>query len=133
MLTHPTELISKVSKALKDVGGASTEYQQVIIELEGLKNALRHLAALKPSEDNINHVNAIRGMALACQLPLRDFLARLQRYERTMGPLVRRRPFIGAGQKIGWTFFVMEEVTKLRAFLAAKVMSINLLLATHAS
>ena len=83
---RPTDLIRKISKALKKTGGASAEYQDAIIELKGLKHALQHLEALEPTEDNFRHVNAIRGMALACQLPLRDFMTKLEKYESSLGP-----------------------------------------------
>jgi len=110
-------LVKKISKALKETGGASSEYQQVVIELKGLKNALRHLEALEPSEDNVNHVNAIRGMALACQLPLREFLANFERYESSMGPFAATRSFRGAGRKAKWALAVTGEVEKLRALI----------------
>lgn len=61
-------LVKRVTKALKETGGASTDYQLVVIELKGLKSMLRHLEALEPNEDNVIHINAIRGIALACQL-----------------------------------------------------------------
>lgn len=129
----PPGLVKKVSKALKDAGGASSEYQQVVIELKGLKNALRHLEGLEPTEDNARHVNAIRGMALACQLPLREFLTKLERFESSMGPFASGQPFRGAGRKAKWAVAVAGDVEKLRALIAAKVIGINLLLATHSS
>ena len=55
-------LIKKVSKALKHTGGAAADYQNVLVELKALKNVLRHLETLEPTEDNIRYVNAIRGM-----------------------------------------------------------------------
>jgi hypothetical protein len=134
VLTLPTcaELCTKVAKALKETGGASSEYQNVIFELHGLQNALARLAALEPTESNISHVNAIRGMALACRLPLQDFLSRVEKYESTMGPMapISMR---GAGKKAKWAVFMIEEVKRIRAVISAKVISINLLLATHAS
>lgn len=78
--------MKRVTKAFKDTGGASTEYQLVVIELKGLKNILRHLERIEPTEDNVTHINAIRGMAFACQLPLRDFMVKLENYESTLGP-----------------------------------------------
>ena len=104
-----------------------------MIELKGLKNALRHLEVLEPTEDNVSHVNAIRGMALACQLPLREFLTKLERYESSMGPFAPKQSFRGAGRKAKWAVAVARDVEKLRALIAAKVISINLLLATHSS
>ena len=126
-------MIRKISKALKQAGGASSEYQDAIIELKSLKHALQQLEAFQPAEDNYNHVNAIRGMALACQFPLRDFLAKLDKYENTLGLWAKRTSLRGIGQKTRWATGFNGEVGKLRALVAAKQISINLLLASHAS
>lgn len=115
------------------MGGASSEYQDVVIELKGLKHALQHLEALEPTEDNIGHVNAIRGMALACRLPLHEFLVKLEEYELSLGPWAERRPFRGARRKTQWAISFRQEVDKLRALVAAKQISINLMLAVQCS
>jgi hypothetical protein len=126
-------LISKVCKALRDSRGAAHEYQQVIVELEGLSKALVHLGSLQPSTSNAKHVNAIRGMAFACQLPLQDFLSKLNAYEASLGPASRRNPFRSVGAKTKWAISMATEVEKLRALIAGKVISIQLLLSTHTS
>ncbi|KAL8651894.1 MAG: hypothetical protein Q9210_003006 [Variospora velana] len=126
-------LIRKVQKALKDTGGASTEYQHVILELQGLENVFRQLEALEPNEDNVSQINAIRGMALACQIPLRNFLAKVEQYDTSMSPFATRFSFKSAGHKANWALFIAEDVTKLRALVAAKALSINLWFAMHVS
>ena len=118
-----------ISKALKRTGGASTEYQHGIIELKGLENVLRHLESLEPNQDNERHVNAVRGMALACQLPLRDFLAKVEKYEASLGPFSSPQWFRGLPQKSKWAVALAEEVEKMRALVAAKTVSISPLLA----
>ncbi len=126
------ELCTKVARALKDVGGAASEYQNVVIELHGLQNVLTRLAALEPTESNLHHVNAIRCMALACQYPLREFLASIRKYEDAMGPIASGG-IRSAARKAKWGVWVADEVKKVRAVISAKVISVNLLLATHAS
>ena len=133
LIAHFTDLIRKISKALKETGGASTEYQNAVIELKGLKHTLQHLEALEPTDDNLSHVNAIRGMALACQLPLRDFMTKLEKYEASLGPWESRSSFRTAGRKAKWAVSFVAEVEKLRAVVAAKQLSLNLLLTTHSS
>ena len=123
----------KISKALKRTGGASTEYQLAIIELKGLENVLRHLESLEPNQDNQRHINAIRGMALACQLPLRDFLTKMENYEASLGPFSSPQWFRGLPQKSKWAVTFAEEVEKLRALVTAKTVSISLLLAMDLS
>ena len=128
-----TGLCTKVAKALREAGGATAEYQQVVIEIEGLQDALTRLAALEPTESNIDHVNAIRRMALACQLPMKDFLLKLEQYESTMSPFTTSKSFRATGKKARYAVFMSEEVKTMRAMISGKVISINLLLATHAS
>ena len=133
MLRKATDLITKITKALKETGGASSEYQDAVIELNGLKTTLRQLEALQPTDDNIGHVNAIRGMALACQLPLRDFQTKLEAYEASLGPWEQSSPIRRAGRKTKWAVIFTAEVDKLRALVAAKQISINLLLSMQTS
>lgn len=107
------------------------EYQHVVIELTGLERILQHLAALEPTEDNVNQVNAIRGMALACQLPLRDFLVKLQQYESSLGPFAEVNPLRKFSKKSKWAVIFAEEVERLRVMVTAKTMSISMLLAMN--
>ncbi|KAL8784372.1 MAG: hypothetical protein Q9213_004024 [Squamulea squamosa] len=126
-------LIKKISRALRDSGGASSEYQGAVIELENLQRTLQHLGSIEPTEDNINHVNAIRGMALACQLPLQDFLAKLSKYEMSLGPWASHSFLRNATRKAQWATAFSDDVKQLRALVAAKQISISLLLAAHTS
>ena len=109
------------------------EYQSVVIELKALEDVLQHLRALEPTEDNLHHINAIRCMALACQLPLQDFLASIEKYESSLGPWSRQTALGSARHKVKWALSITEQVEKFRALMAAKNISINVLLATHSS
>ncbi|CAO2647556.1 Nn.00g084780.m01.CDS01 [Neocucurbitaria sp. VM-36] len=128
-------LIVKVSKAVKDKFGASNEYQHVILELQALEKTMRYLQALQPRKSNADHVNALRGMALTCRIPLQEFLERIQKYEASLGPFAThsRRCLKSAGRKSQWAIFMSDEVAKLRTAIGAKVLSINLLIVAHIS
>ena len=125
--------INKVRKAVKQSGGASTQYQGLVIELENLSATLSHLEALQPNEDNIQYVNAIRAMAMACKWPLQEFLSKLSLYENSLGPFAKAQPFRRAAHSARWGVSFVEEVEKMRALVAAKHISINLLLAMETS
>jgi hypothetical protein len=71
-------------------------------------------------------------MALACRLPLQDFLAKIEKYESGMGAFASKS-VRGAGQRAKWAVYIADEAQKLRALVSAKVLSINLLMATHTS
>ena len=114
--------------------GASAEYQHVQLELRMLKSTLEHLQALEPDASNIGHINSIKCVALACQIPLQQFLDKIQCFEASMGPFSRAKLSLSAaGRKAQWALFLSNEVNKLRAMVAAKVLSLNLLLGIHLS
>lgn len=127
------DLIKTVSKSLRESGGASNEYQHTVVELKSLEHIIQHLAALQPSEGNIQYVNAVRGMALACQIPLQDFMSKLAKYETSLGPFANHTATRGTRHKVKWALFFREEVDKLRALVTAKHISITLLLASQSS
>jgi len=132
-IDETTDLVNKLRKSLKDAGGAASDYQSAAIELENLATTLSHLEALQPNEDNIQHVNAIRAMAMACKFALEDFTRKMTRYESSLGPLARQNSLHTIGQKTKWSVIFAEEVEKLRALVAAKHVSINLLLGMQTS
>jgi hypothetical protein len=131
-LLFTTELVRKITKALQKVGGASSQYQHILLELNALYKVLQLLERLEPTEENASHINAIRGMALACQIPLRDFLTKLEKYEASLSPFSTQHSLRAAGRKTQWAVAIDGDVEKVRACMAAKVASINLLLQTHA-
>ncbi len=132
-IDQTTDLVNKVRKSLKDAGGAASEYQSAVIELENLATTLSHLEALQPNVDNIQHVNAIRAMSMACKLPLEEFLKKMTRYESSLGPLARQKSLHTICQKTKWSVTFAEDVEKLRALVAAKHVSINILLGLQTS
>ncbi|KAF8253177.1 hypothetical protein K440DRAFT_279586 [Wilcoxina mikolae CBS 423.85] len=124
-------LIAKITKALSDTKGASNEYQLVVIELQALERVLFQLEALKPNEANIGHINAVRAMALTCRLPLQDFINKLTKFEKSMGPRTSRNALHTFGRKAQWAVVMLDEVTTFRVTIAAKVASIHLLLGAY--
>lgn len=127
------ELCRKIAKALQDTDGASSEYQSVVIELHGLQNALSRLAALEPTQSNLNHVNAIRGMALACRVPLQEFLGKLNKYDASLGAMSKLPSIKAVARKAKWAIYMEAELKKIRAMVAAKMQCINILLSIHTS
>ncbi|KAJ4579705.1 hypothetical protein HRR86_003057 [Exophiala dermatitidis] len=123
-------LVVKVGKALRDADGASSEYQHLYVDLQALKRTLETLQALQPTEQNITHLNAIRCLALTCQVPLAAFLERLQKFEEKLGPFAKDS-VRGALRKSQWALQMGEQVRKFRATIAAKVLSLTLLLSVH--
>ncbi|KAF2690483.1 hypothetical protein K458DRAFT_244512, partial [Lentithecium fluviatile CBS 122367] len=132
---HERFVALTLAKALKDSGTAAAEYQQVVLELQGLQNVLARLAALEPTRSNIQYVNAIRAAAMASTLSLQEFLSKLERFEPSMSPFAAKKPFTmnKAGRQTQYAVFMAEEIQKMRALIYGNVIRINVLLATNAS
>jgi len=96
--------------------------------LISLKRALEHVGKLKPHKDQAIAVGQIKTAALACRYPLEDFLAKIGKYEQSLG-LGRSSGIIkNSGKKIEWAFAREEEVIKLRNYLNIRIGTINMLL-----
>ena len=125
-------LTVKIGKPLRESGGATTDCRLVIQDLLTLQQILEVLQSLRPAESSLSHVNAIRGMALTCLVPLNDFASKIERsYNPILGPGSSKNPFNRTAKKIQWALFADEEVSKFRAIIAAKIVSISLLLGIY--
>ena len=123
-------LISKVIKALEDSRGAASEYQSLIPELLRLQSLSQELQDIKPDASNLDHVNAVRGMALTFQKPLAEFLEKIEKYKSSLAKDSHvRNSFQGLHRKAQWAIVMPEEIDKLRSMITMKIATISLLLA----
>ena len=115
-------LIASIVKCLRDTGGARSDYQELIRELESLENALNHVDRLKdPAADRI------KCAALMCRYPLQEFLRKIEKYEGRIG--------LHAGShsvfpRLQWGLGKKGEIAKLRDYMNLHIGSINMQLLT---
>src|SRR5437868_2898214 len=101
------KLIVDVSKALKDAGGASDEYRNVVTELELLQNVLTQLqprTALCSSQSSTsNPFNAYAKQQADLTLAtLSDFLSLISKFDAKLGRQAPSHWYRGAGRKAQW-------------------------------
>ncbi|KAK6538083.1 hypothetical protein TWF694_010968 [Orbilia ellipsospora] len=101
-------LLRGVSDALKTVNNGSQTHQSFLLELEGLGLLLRFIALQDFNQKNMIHQNAIQGLVLSIQPPVRRFLEQ-------------------------WRMLQMNGVQILKAILSAKAIIISLLLSLKPS
>ena len=122
-------LAIQISKALRETGGASSECKGLIQDLHNLQQILELLQQLRPASGNLSHVNALRGVAITCLLPLREFAGKIEKsYGSISGPSQTRHHLSRTGRKIQWALFGADEVAEFRALISAKVGNVGLLL-----
>ena len=126
-------LISDIRKALQESGGAKDEIQAVLIDVAQLKSLLTHL-----SDDawghgvDVTHVNAVRGLALTSQVPLREFLAKIRKYRDVgLGGMHGLKRTVNEVRKVQWAVGMKEEISNFRTVIVYKVVTINTLLMVY--
>lgn len=126
------KLILDVTTALQDVGGAKSEYQDLVRELESLNTILRHLDKLDCDTQTASQtVLSIKYTALSCRHPLEVFLAKTQKYQRSLGVWSRSSTIRTAADKLRWSFGYGDEARRLQVFLNVYINTLNILLTEH--
>ncbi|KAF2195563.1 hypothetical protein K469DRAFT_722762 [Zopfia rhizophila CBS 207.26] len=131
MVGNASILTREREGSLKDIGGAKSEYHELLRALEVVQDALRRLDRLQPSESTCSSLDSIKYVALSCQYPLNDFLAGIRRYDKTLGLWAKERPTSTALNKLKWTFRHQNRVSHLQTYLKIHVGTINILLAEY--
>ena len=72
-------LANQIRKALKDVGGSEDDIQMVLQGLQQLELVLIQLRNGNWAKGgDLNHINAIRGIAVSCEATLKGFLQNVE-------------------------------------------------------
>ena len=122
-------LLHKVVVALKDTGGASSDYQDVSYFLNILSVTLQHLKALQAAPLDPNLAKNIEKHCAQIQGPLTAFHERISsRFERDLGAESTRLMFLTAGRKIQWALSMSKEVKKLQEKIGGSVAAIGIVL-----
>ena len=127
-----SNLISQVVCALREAGGSSFQYQRLRLELDALGLALREVDQLVPVEGLEATVEAIKATALSCQLPLREFLQSVAKYDQGLGAGHSAGIMKDVLYKVKWVASKKLEATmKLREEIVGYLGGINLLLGLY--
>ncbi|KAI9679710.1 MAG: hypothetical protein M1822_007316 [Bathelium mastoideum] len=121
----------QVFSSLKDSGGSQSEYQELLRELNGLKTALQHIDNLQATGDTLSpRLIELKSIALACRVPLEEFVSKVKKYEKGLGSesSKRRRIVKDTTRKIQW-LGMKADVHRLQHYLNIHIGTINILFA----
>lgn len=93
-----------------------------------LQRALSQVDKLKGRGDQAIAVDQIKYAALTCRYPLEDFLAKIQKYEKSLGVGKSVGRIKHAGRKVQYAFEKKDEADTLRTYLNMHIGTINMLL-----
>lgn len=125
-----TKIIVDISLSLRDVGGSASEYQELLREFGGLQQALGSVEKLKAIPDLQPAIDQIKCVALACRIPLTDFLSSIRKYEESLGTGKSRGRLLDWRYKAQWSFR-QNDLVKLQGYLNVHVGTINAMLLAH--
>ena len=84
---------------------------------------------LKGRGDQAIAIEQIKCVALSCRVPLEEFLAKVQKYEKSLGLGKSVGKIKDAGRKVQYAFKKKDEANALRSKLGILIGTINMLLA----
>ncbi|KAF4470697.1 aspartic ase precursor, partial [Fusarium albosuccineum] len=122
--------VADIASCLRESGGSRDEYQGIVRELECIRRMLDHLENLS-NGDSSPELDSIKHDALSCRQPLEEFLARIQKYSRSLSTQSKSNAIKGVIDKIGFLLNHRDDIRKLQTYLNVHLGSINVLLAKH--
>jgi hypothetical protein len=122
------QLVAKIVVALKETGGAKSEYQESIEFLFGLEVTLQNLQTIAPvlltrSQESILQVE-IEKIAK----PISIFFGKVKKLDTALGLDSKKGSWRAAPRKVQWAMQVLKEVKVLRDRISVPIASLNILL-----
>ena len=119
-----------VIRACKDAGGASSQYERVLVEFE------TYLAILRKLQDTIVPATTeVNRLASSCEQPVRQFLTKLEKYGRSFARPRGSHDFVHHTarnlctfpRKAQWAVVARKTVEELRLGIGPQLSAIGLL------
>ena len=93
-----------------------------------LNRALNQVDKLKGRGDQAIAIDQIKFAALTCRSPIEGFLAKTQKYEKSLGLGKSINKIRDTGRKVQYTLEKKDEANKLRHYLILHIGTINMLM-----
>ena len=127
-------LIRDSITALQDSKGPTASFQELIQEIDSLKDSLESITDLKLEEKfgpTSKHCIAIRNAINQCRCCIDKFIANVAKYQPWLRTKNLSKPtWMSNIKKIKWALLKKEDVVNLRTQLERQSSSINMLMAS---
>ena len=120
-----------VIKACKDTGGASSQYERVLVEFETYLIVLRKL-----QDPNVLASTELNRLASSCEQPVRQFLTKVEKYRCSLAKQADSQDFVHDTarnlrtfpRKAQWVIVAKKTVEELRLGIGPQLSAIGLLI-----
>ncbi|MCJ1475682.1 hypothetical protein MMC13_004345 [Lambiella insularis] len=119
------KFVVQTGKALKEAGGAATEYQDAVCFLQGLEFTLRYIQRASYLYSKDTPIACILDQVVRVQRCLASFIDSIQKYEAELGVKRSQGFHHGVWKKVSWATFVSKEVKELQSKVALPISTIN--------
>jgi len=111
----------KVIKALKDEGGAKTEFQVAERQCQGFLDVITELKSLDLSGIPESFRTKLEEYSMQTASDIQIYRKTIERYEKSMGEDSARGWFSSAPRKVQWAFSAAQDLAAFRQSLLAQL------------
>jgi hypothetical protein len=119
-LVAALKLLHQIGSALRDSGGASSDFQETISFFQTLSRALEHLNVLRSKPLDPEIAEQLREQCDHIRVPLVTFLEDVGgKFELSLGAKSRRNKLFAAPRMIQWALSTSKKVKRLQVPMAS--------------
>jgi len=107
--------VVKVGKAVRETGGAASEYQDAVSFLTSIEKTLRSLEALLREHPNLKWEAELIEQGNNLKSAIGKFKDKIEKYERSLGEDSERGKAKRVPREVQFAVFVSDQVKELRA------------------
>jgi hypothetical protein len=124
-------LVHKISTALRETDGASSQYNQTIGQLQGLEELLRSVQSAYSADVDSQQLKKLHLLGHQCYIPLNKFFSKIKTLEPSLGNLSTKNvPIMDratrAARKAQWAVQIKQELAELTAAMGSWINAINM-------
>lgn len=124
------KFLHRIGSALREAGGASSDYQNTITFLQTFSHTIQHLHAIQVTSLDPVIAQDLRDHCGQIKDPLQAFLEDAHKFESSLGRDVKskRKILLGTGRKIQWAVVLKNKVKVLQDRVEIPMASISIIL-----
>lgn len=127
------DLALKLSKGLKEAGGASSEYQSLASDLQFFIESFKRIQCLAPKLGCLapEQQKSLVDFVTESEKRINETQIKISKFSETQGVGCRKKPVAGPARRVQWTLGYSEEANKLRTALDSETLGLLLCLEAH--
>lgn len=125
------QILNEICKALKDAGGAASDYEETIRRLSQLSTILQRLEVGQAEQSSFDADDVIWDSARACCGHVQAFILSQEKYMQTIGSSANRWSPRTVYRRTQWALSTRKEVDKLWSKVEQDLATINLALSVN--